>query len=138
MRFVVAAVVVLVLGACAITHETSVVVGRVRPPIASDQVKLYTTPPAKYEDIAIISANAAHDFMGKQELMSLSIEKLKAEAAKVGANGIILDAVGDYHVGSAGTIVSYPLAKGRTLGIANSNGRSGKQASGKAVYVIHE
>ncbi len=139
MRSFAAVLLALTLGACAITHETSVVVGKTRPPITSDQVKLYTTPPAKYDEIAIISADAAHDFMGKQELMNLSIVNLKIEAAKVGANGIILDNVGDFYVGSSGIAVVPAAARGRPVaGVVSANARSGKQASGKAIYVIQE
>ena len=51
----------LVLAGCAITNETSIVVGTARSPLAPEQVKLYTKPPARYEEIAIVSADAAHD-----------------------------------------------------------------------------
>lgn len=129
----------LIVGACAITNETSVVIGKTRPPISPDQVKLYTKAPAKYEEIAIISADAAHDFMRKQQLMNISIANLKAEAAKVGANGILLDSVGDYYVGSSGIAVVPSAAKGvPAVGFGSTNARTGKQASGKAIYVIEE
>lgn len=129
----------LIVGACAITNETSVVVGKTRPPIQPDRVKLYTKAPAKYEEIAIISADAAHDFMRKQELMNISIANLKAEAAKVGANGILLDSIGDYYVGSSGIAVVPSAAKGApAVGSVSTNARTGKQASGKAIFVIEE
>lgn len=129
----------LVLSACAITHETSLVVGKARPPTKPDQVKLYAKPPAKYEEIAIISADAAHDFMAKQELLNISIAKLKAEAAKVGANGILLDNVGDYYVGSSGMVIVPSAVRGApVIGIGSMNARTGKQASRKAIYVLEE
>ena len=37
----------LALSGCAITHETSVLVGTARTPTTPDQVKLYTSPPKK-------------------------------------------------------------------------------------------
>ena len=127
------------LAGCAITNETSVVVGKVRPATAPDQVKLYTKPPAKYEDVALVSADAAHDFMSKQELMNISIAKLKAEAAKVGANGILLDNVGDLALGSSGIAMAQPLnRKGAAMAWGSSTNRTGKQASGMAIYVTEE
>lgn len=139
MRLLLSLPFALIVGACAITNETSVVVGKTRPPIPPDQVKLYTKAPAKYEEIAIISADAAHDFMRKQELMNISIGNLKAEAAKVGANGILLDSVGDYYVGSSGIAVVSSVAKGApAIGFGSANARTGKQANGKAIFVIEE
>lgn len=79
---------VLLLCSCAVTNDTSLVVGKLRLATTPDQVKLYIEPPEKYEVIAIISADAAHDFMSKQALQDIAIKNLKIEAAKVGANGI--------------------------------------------------
>ncbi len=125
----------LILGACAITHETTLLVGEKRAEISPEEVKLYTTAPANYEEIAIVSADTAHDFMSKQALQDLAIEKLKAEAAKVGANGIILDNVGSFNVGGSGVVV-VPQANGvNPVGTIAVNNRTGKQATGKAIYV---
>lgn len=125
-----------IIGGCAITNETSLVIGQARAPIKADQVKLYTTPPAKYEEIAIVSADAAHDFMSKQDLLNISIAKIKEEAAKVGANGVLLDNIGDSYVGSSGMMIT-PATKGRgpVVGIGAMNARTGKVVSGKAIFV---
>jgi hypothetical protein len=128
---------VFFLCSCAITNETSLVVGKQRPAITPDQVKLYIEPPQQFEVIAIITADAAHDFMSKQALQDIAIENLKIEAAKVGANGILLDNVGSFNVGSSG-IVTVPTATARSpvVGIGAMNNRTGKQAGGKAIYVF--
>lgn len=55
----------LFLCSCAVTNETSLVVGKQRPAITPDQVEIYIEPPQKYEVIALITADAAHDFMSK-------------------------------------------------------------------------
>ena len=129
----------LVLAGCAITNETSIVVGTPRSPLAPEQVKLYTKPPARYEEIAIVSADAAHDFMAKQELMNIAIAKIKGEAAKVGANGILLDGAGDYYVGTSGVAIVPAATKGMpVIGFGSANARTGKQASGRAIYVLEE
>lgn len=129
----------LIISACAITNETSLIIGEKRPAISPEQVKLYTKPPAKYEEIAIISTDAAHDFMSKQSLQDIAIKNLKIEAAKVGANGILLDNVGSFNVGSSG-IVTVPTATpgAPVIGVGAMNNRTGKQASGKAIYVLDE
>lgn len=131
--------VVFAIGGCAVTNETSLVVGKTRTPTTADQVKLYTKPPAKYEQIAIVSADAAHAFMSKQDLMNISIANLKQEAAKFGANGILLDSAGDFYAGSSGVIV-IPSAKGGAPVIATGamNAQTGQKASGMAIFVIEE
>ncbi len=127
------------IGGCAVTDETSLIVGKIRTPTTADQVKLYTKPPAKYEDIAIVSADAAHAFMSKQDLMNTSIANLKQEAAKVGANGVLLDGVGDFYVGSSGVVV-VPFAQRGAPFIATGamNAQTGKKASGMAIFVTEE
>lgn len=141
MRAVCIAVVMAVLGGCAVTNETSVLVGTPRAATTPDRVKLYSTPPKKYTDIAIISANAAHDFMDKQALMDTAVQNAKKEAAKVGANGILLDGLGDYQVGSSGLVMMQPVGTNRgtpAFGVGSSNNRTGKQLSGKAIFVTEE
>lgn len=131
--------VMFAIGGCAVTNETSLIVGKTRPPITADQVKLYTKPPAKYEEIAIVSADAAHAFMSKQDLMNTSIANLKQEAAKVGANGILLDGVGDFYVGSTGVAVVPSAQRGAPIIATGAmNAQTGKKASGMAIFVIEE
>lgn len=128
--------VVLLLTGCAITNETTLLLGKSRPSISPDQVKLYTSPPSQYEEIALVSADAAHDFMSKQALLDISIAKIKEEAAKVGANGVLLESVGDNYIGSSGMMV-VPTANKRApvVGIGAMNARTGKSVTGKAIFV---
>lgn len=131
--------VMFAIGGCAVTNETSLVVGKIRAPTTADQVKLYTKPPAKYEEIAIVSADAAHAFMSKQDLMNISIANLKQEAAKVGANGVLLDGVGDFYVGSSGVVVAPSALRGApVIATGAMNAQTGKKASGMAIFVIEE
>ena len=129
----------LLMCSCAITNETSLIVGKQRPSITPDQVKLYIEPPKKYEVIAIITADAAHDFMNKQALQDIAIKNLKIEAAKVGANGILLDNVGSFNIGSSGVVTVPSATNGApVIGIGAMSNRTGKQASGKAIFVFDE
>ena len=98
-------------------------------------VKLYTTLPEKYETIAIISASAGHDFVTDQTLTDAAIGRLKAEAAKVGANGILLNGVGNYQVGSSGVVLLPASGGPTTVGTVVTNTGTGKEAQGLAIYV---
>ena len=128
------------LTGCAITHETSVLVGTARTPTTPDQVKLYTSPPKKYVEIAIVSADAAHDFMDKQSLMNTAVANAKNQAAAVRANGLLLDGLGDFETGSSGIVMMQPSynRKAPMIGVTSSNVRTGKQISGKAIFVTEE
>ncbi|MFM9928184.1 hypothetical protein VLK31_34800 [Variovorax sp. H27-G14] len=122
------------------TNETALITGRVRPATYPDQVRLYTAPPKKFEEIAVISANAAHDFMQKQDLLDAAVLNAKKKAAQLGANGILLDEAGDFVTGSSGVFVAQPAGRrSRTMiGTGSSNVRTGKQVSGTAIYVFEE
>jgi hypothetical protein len=87
--------------ACATSH---VMVGKARPPISPDQVQIYTRPPAAhYEEIAQLDTSSSGSFsftaQGKTDAV---ITRLKAEAAKLGANGVLLQGIGDQPSGSVG------------------------------------
>jgi len=77
--------------------------------------------------------------MSKQDLMNTAIINLKKEAAKVGANGVLLDHIGDFYAGSSGVVV-IPSAQGGAPVIATGamNAQTGQKASGMAIFVIEE
>ncbi len=84
---------VVALSACASSH---VLVGQARPAIQPEQVKLYLSPPDKYEEIAVLDSSSKNSWsMTEQAKMNVATERLKQEAAKLGANGILLREVGD-------------------------------------------
>jgi hypothetical protein len=102
---------VAALTACASSH---VLVGQARSPIRPEQVKLYLSPPEKYEEIAILESSSKNSWvMTDQQKMNKATQRLKMEAAKLGANGILLRETGDQRSESA----------------------SHKHASGIAIYV---
>lgn len=124
------------LTACVSSH---VLIGRVRPAISPDQVQLYLHPPAKYEEIAIIDTSSNHSWtvtaQGKTDKV---IERLKKQAAALGANGILLQTVGDQAVGSVGGGFGSATASGNTataFGLGSSATVFAKQANGLAIYV---
>jgi len=89
MRSVLVASLLVILAGCATSH---VMVGNARPAISPGQVKIYLHPPEKYEEIAILDTSSQGSFSFTQQgKMDSVVERLKAEAAKLGANGILLE-----------------------------------------------
>jgi hypothetical protein len=73
-----------------------------------------------------------------QQNMDKAIERMKAEAAKLGANGILLQGVQDQQSGAIGTGVgssSYGSNSSVGGGIGGSLGIYNKAATGLAIYV---
>ena len=126
---------VLLAGCAASSH---VLVGTARPPISPDQVKIYLHPPAKYEEIAIIDASSrGSPAFTDQQKMNKAIARLKDEAAKLGANGILLEGAGDQS-GAVGTGVGTATSTGHSAvgtGVGISAGIFIKSANGLAIYV---
>jgi hypothetical protein len=128
--------VAFVLGGCVSSH---VLVGTPRPPISPDRVRVYLHPPAKYEEIAVLESSSRESWaitaQGKTDMV---IERLKEEAAKLGANGILLQGIGDQQVGSVGTGFGSATASGNSafgLGFGSSVAVYQKAGIGIAIYV---
>jgi hypothetical protein len=125
------------LSGCVSSH---VIVGKVRPPISPDQVQLYLHPPAgKYEEVALLDSNSRQSFsFTAQGKTNVVIQRLKAEAAKLGANGILLNGVGDVAAGSVSSGVGNATAYGNSataVGFGVSGTVFVKSGSGLAIYV---
>jgi len=102
---------------CAST-SSHVIVGNQRAPLDASQVKLYLRPPANYEEIALVSADSHNSFgSSEQAKMDVAIGTLKKEAAKLGANGILLSAAGDRYAGSFGSVSGFAGSVGGPFGI---------------------
>jgi hypothetical protein len=117
-----------------------VLVGRARPPTSPEEVQIYTRPPPTgFEHIATVNANASSAFRrGGPEAEDKIIERLKIEAAKLGANGVILSNFSDSQTGSIGTGVgseSYGNRSAVGVGVGGSFGIYKKTGRGEAIYV---
>jgi len=125
------AVIFIFLVGCASSH---VLVGKVRPAISPDQVKLYLKPPLKFEEVALLEASSKSSWsFTDQGKMNKAVQRLKDEAARLGANGVLLQGSGSESSGSINT------------GNATSTGYGGvtmaaihKSASGIAIFVFEE
>jgi hypothetical protein len=116
LRHVAAFMVLVVLGlsGCA-SSSSSILVGKARAPVSPDDVKLYLRAPAKYEEIAMIeSSSKASMAVSDQAKTDVSIQRLKEEAAKVGANGVLLTETGSEVIGGVMAGSSFSTGVGST------------------------
>jgi hypothetical protein len=133
---IVAVVANLTLAACATSSH--VLVGTARAPISPDEVKLYLQPPPRYEEIATIDASSrGTPVFTDQRKMDRAIGRLKQEAAKLGANGVLLEGTRNEQTGGIG--LGTGSASGNSaFGIGGSFGITIKTATGIAIYVARE
>jgi hypothetical protein len=80
------------LASCTSTH---VMVGEARQPVPYESVRVYKTPPPNFTEIAMLNATGAWGKPGFQGSLSTAVGRLKAQAADLGANGVILDPVAE-------------------------------------------
>jgi hypothetical protein len=116
------------------------VVGQLRPAISPEQVRIYLEPPgSQYDEIANLSASSRGSFsMTAEGKIDKVIERLKREAAKLGANGILLHGVGDQAGGSVGAGISTETNSPRSpygIGFGTSAFFFEKSGDGVAIYV---
>jgi hypothetical protein len=131
------AVSIFLLVACATTSH--VITGKTRTPIDPSQVKVYSTAPPNYEEIAVIDATSRSSFsFGDQEKMDAVIERLKKEAASLGANGVLLQSTGSEYGGGVGTGVGTSVGVGGgglSIGTGIFTASDNKTGRGLAIYV---
>jgi len=131
------AAILIFTAACTTSH---VMIGKARPPISPEQVVIYTRPPEMpYEEIARIETSSQGSFsftaQGKTDAV---IRRLKEEAAKLGANGVLLEGIGDQASGSIGTgggSTSYSSHSSVGGGVGIGVGLSRKAGAGLAIHV---
>jgi hypothetical protein len=129
--------VVATLSACVSSH---VMIGQARAPISPDEVRIYLgPPPAKYDAIASLNTSSSGSFsFTAQRKSDKVIVRLKIEAAKLGANGVLLQNISDQVAGSFGTGAGSTSASGNTavgVGFGGSMALHRKAGSGIAIYV---
>ncbi len=127
----------LTMTGCQTSH---ILVGQPRPAISPDQVVIYLHPPAqKYEEIALLDTSSKNSFaftaQGKTDAV---IARLKKEAASLGANGILLNGVGDQASGSVSSGIGGATSTGHAalgVGFGSSGTVYQKKGGGLAIYV---
>jgi len=126
----------LLLNGCSTVSDCTIV-GTVRPATNPSTIQVYSEsgPNTFYVPIAVISASSRRS-------MQDSITRLKREAAKVGANGLILSWTGSIYGGTVGYSFGSATAYGNAYG-ATAFGSSTaisspiyyQCAKGTAIYV---
>ena len=114
---------IFMLGGCA--SGSAIVTGTKRPPIDPSLVKLYLQPPPDYEVIGIVNASSDAGWT-EQGSQDYAVQELKNQAAKLGANGVLLTTTGEKTstaVGGYGTGYFYAIPV------------TAKTVSGQAIYV---
>ena len=127
----------LAIVACASSRP--VMVGRARPAIPVEQVVVYSHAPAAFEDVATLTASTKSAFSpGGPAQIDKVVERLKVQAAQLGANGLILEGFSDAQTASLGTGVgseSYSRNTSVGVGVGGSFGIFKKTGMGRAIYV---
>lgn len=125
------------ISACA--PSSHVLVGATRPAISPTLVKVYLQPPAAFQEIAALNASADSMFgSGGQASVDKVIERLKEDAAKLGANGIILEGLSDSQVAALGGGSGSGSYSGNTamgVGVGGSFGIFKKTGHARAIFV---
>ena len=116
----------LLLGACA--SGSAIVTGTTRPAISPQAVKLYTTPPTRYEVVALVKASS-DAWWTSQGSVDYAIQELKKQAGRLGANGVLIRATGQSNsgtviTGSPGVLYGIPV--------------TAENVSGEAIFVTEE
>jgi hypothetical protein len=114
---------VLLLTGCA--NGSALVTGKTRPATDPASVQLLTEAPPRYESIGIVTAEGFASFT-RQQTQDFALIELKEQAAKIGANAVILKNMNDNNV----TNFSYS----RFGGLSSSNATR-IQMQGEAVFV---
>lgn len=110
---------VLAIAACA--SGSAIVTGDTRPPVPQEQVKIYLEPPDTFEVIGLVSASSDAGWTDQGSL-NYAIAELKKQAAKLGANGVLIVATGETTTGVVnGKYYSIPV--------------TAKTVQGKAIFV---
>jgi len=133
MRKSIVLLIVMILVGC---HPVShIIVGETRAPVIPSQVKIYLDYPEEYEKIALIDAGSNFAFKDPEILftwqskMNKVIERLKIEAAQLGANGVVM-------VGTDNKIhQSFSVDKEGSVSSSSYTEKFGKAI---AIYVIEE
>jgi hypothetical protein len=130
------ALIIAVTAACA---PTQLLTGKTRPPIDPARVVVYSAAPPKFESIAVIRASSRSLIAsGGVRAMDRVVLRLKEHAAKLGANGLILDDFDDQQslsFGAGASSDTYTHNGSISLGLGGFFGLFKKTGTGRAIYV---
>ena len=124
LRITITIFVITVLFGCVTATGSVIITGQVMPAVDPKEVKIYLNPPLQYETIGLVEASCEKD-LSAQKTQDMIIDELKKQAAKIGANGIILANIEDR---SSGGVIVYGVFVPSVT----------RTARGEAIYIIQE
>lgn len=95
---------IVLVAAVAVGCSTTsrVMLGAARPALAPAQVRVYfSPPPGGYEEVAVLETSSGAFTYGEQNKMNSVLDKLRVEAARLGANGVLLQDTANGYGGSS-------------------------------------
>lgn len=116
---IVIALAVVGLASCVSTNMVKLGSGPSYGPVPVDSVVVYRTAsqvPGKYEEVALLNSTGASGWTNEAQL----IKSMRKEASKLGANGIILDALSEPGAGAKVAAAIFGTSaerKGRAIAI---------------------
>ena len=102
---------------------SAIITGTTRPAISPSEVRIFVDAPTQYEVIGIVEATMTlGGLLSRQETQDRVVNELKSQAARLGANGVIL------------------ISTGTQLSPVSSSGSQSERVvtQGRAIFVIEE
>jgi hypothetical protein len=116
-----------------------VLTGTSRAALSPDAVRVYTRAPARFEEIAVLKASRRSlSADGGEHAIEKVIGTMKAQAAQLGANGLLLEEFSDAKSVNLDTVVStqaYTHNASISIGVGSPLGIVTKIAQGRAIFV---
>jgi len=136
-RLIFAVALILTIEGCATSSQ--VLTGSPRAPVSTSDVRVYTQAPPSFEEIAVLSASRKSvSSAGGERAIEKMIETMKSQAARLGANGLLLEDFSDSDpvaVGSGVGSQTYTHNASINVGVGGSLGVVKKAAKGRAIFV---
>jgi hypothetical protein len=130
----------LTMAGCASSSQT--LTGLPRAPLSPSDVRVYTQAPHSFEEIAVLSASRKSvSSAGGERAIEKMIETMRAQAAQLGANGLLLEDFSDSDPVVVGTGVgsqTYTHNASIDVGVGGSLGVVKKAAKGRAIFVASQ
>lgn len=128
---------VLVASCASAPPSSHVLTGTKRPAIDPAKVKVYAAAPANAEQVAVIEASSRDSGASTdQAMMDAVIALMKAEAAKLGANGIVLQRTDTERGGGVRTGVGVGVPVGRSVGVGFGVSSSNLHKTGHGIAIF--
>ncbi len=131
-RLILALSTLVLLGGCASTDK--LMLGEARAPIDPSEVRVYRAPPPGAIEIAEIDASSAIGFGTKGQDAAV-MDRLRQEAAALGANGLLLLGRGSSRSPVGVSVGGGSYGRNSAVGIGLGIPTTQKQATAVALYV---